>query len=67
MPRNTSRSFVVRIWMEPREAPHESFEWRGTIWDVLSGETKHFRKLEDMLAFMISILMDIEKINRSRE
>lgn len=53
MPENISRSFVVRIWIEPRELPNKTFEWRGMIQDVLSGEKKYFRKFDELIDFMV--------------
>jgi hypothetical protein len=52
MPGNTSRSFVVRIWIEPREYPNATVEWRGMIEDVISGERKYFKNFDDMIAFL---------------
>ncbi|HEU0295589.1 MAG TPA: hypothetical protein VFR47_22810 [Anaerolineales bacterium] len=50
---NISRSFVVRIWIEPREVPNATLEWRGVIQDVLSGEKKYFRKFAELIDFML--------------
>ncbi len=63
MPKNISRSFVVRIWIEPRELPNKTFEWRGMIQDVLSGEKKYFRKFDELIDFMVlHISKDIRRI-----
>ena len=62
MHENISRSFVVRIWIEPRELPNETLEWRGMIQDVLSGEKKNFRKFDELIDFMIlQISKDIQR------
>lgn len=62
MPENISRSFVVRIWIEPREVPNATLELRGMIQDVLSGEKKYFRKFEELIDFMIlQISNDIQR------
>jgi hypothetical protein len=53
MPENTSRSFVVRIWIEPREIANGSFEWRGMIQDVITNDRKYFKKFDEMIAFVI--------------
>jgi hypothetical protein len=61
MPENFSRSYVVRIWIEPRELPNETIEWRGMIQDVLSGEKKYFMKFDELIDFMIlQISKDIQ-------
>lgn len=62
MPENISRSFVVRIWIEPREVPNETLEWRGMIQDVLSGEKKYFKKFAELIDFMLlQISNDIQR------
>jgi hypothetical protein len=62
MPENTSRSFLVRIWIEPREIPDQALQWRGMVLDVLSGERKYFKKFDEMIAFVVlQISMDIQK------
>jgi hypothetical protein len=62
MPENIGRSFLVRVWLEPREIPNESEEWRGMIQDVMSGERKYFRRFDEMIRFVIvAILLDIQK------
>jgi hypothetical protein len=61
MPENISRSFVVRIWIEPREVPNVTLEWRGMIQDVLSGEKKYFKKFAELIEFMLlQISKDIQ-------
>jgi hypothetical protein len=68
MPENTSRSFVVRIWLEPREFHNKSFQLRGMIQDVMSGEKKYFRKFDDMVAFVIlQLSKDIQEIGGSEQ
>ena len=68
MPENTSRSFVVRIWIEPREFPNASLEWRGMIQDVMSGELRYFKKFDEMVTFVVlSILLDIQRPKGSKQ
>ena len=68
MPANTGRSFVVRIWLEPREFPNKSFELRGMIQDVVSGERKYFIKFHEMIAFIfLQISKDIQEIRGSEQ
>ena len=65
MPENASRSFVVRIWIEPREIANESFEWRGMIQDVITNERKYFKKFDEMIAFVIlQLSQDLPDTNR---
>ncbi len=68
MPANTSRSFLMRIWVEPHEYPDESFEWRGMIQDVVSGERKYFTNFDVMIAFLVlQISKDIPEIGGSEQ
>jgi len=52
MPQNISHSFVVRIWVEPREIADERTVWRGMVQHVLSGEQTYFQTFEEMVLFM---------------
>lgn len=62
MPENTSRSFVVRIWIEPREIASKNYEWRGMIQDVITDERKYFKEFDEMIAFVVlHIAKDIQK------
>jgi hypothetical protein len=61
MPGSINHSFVVRIWIEPREYPKAPVEWRGMIQDVISGQSKYFRELDEMVAFIVlQISQDIQ-------
>lgn len=51
-------SFVVRIWLEPREVKGTSPEWRGRVEHVQTGERVYFRGLDRMIEFMMSYLGD---------
>jgi hypothetical protein len=52
-------SFVVRIWLEPREIEGASPEWRGRIEHVESGDRTYFRGLDKMVEFMVGHLDDL--------
>lgn len=52
MPKNISHSFLVRIWVEPREIADERTVWRGMVQHVFSGEQTYFLTFEEMLLFM---------------
>lgn len=68
MPENTSRSFVVHIWIESRDVPEQGLEWRGTVQDVISGERKYFMKFDDMITFIIGKFShDISKTKGSKQ
>lgn len=42
-------SFVLRIWWEEGTQPHQ---WRGWVQHAATGETRCFRRLTDLLAFV---------------
>lgn len=52
MMRNPPRSytFIVRIWIEPRESAEAAEEWRGEIKHVPSGQILYFRHLDTLPA-----------------
>lgn len=44
-------SFVIRLWLEPREQA-DSPQWRWYVHHVQSGDEAHFHSLRDMLAYV---------------
>jgi hypothetical protein len=44
----TSLSFIVRIWIEPREEGFTDLVWRGSIQDVMSGVCYYIDTLEQV-------------------
>lgn len=46
-----SASFVIRLWLEPREKINEP-EWRGHVTHVQTGEQIYFRRLYDLMQFV---------------
>ncbi|PKN92464.1 MAG: hypothetical protein CVU44_15125 [Chloroflexi bacterium HGW-Chloroflexi-6] len=52
MLKNIRHSFIVRIWVEPRENADEQTAWRGMVQHVVSGEQTYFQTFEEMVAFM---------------
>lgn len=49
-------SFIVRVWLEPREIEGASPEWRGKIEHVQSGDCTYFRDLDKMVEFITNHL-----------
>lgn len=47
--RGKTVSFVMTLWLEPREVPAEP-EWRWRVVQVQTGEHRYFRRLSDLLA-----------------
>ena len=45
-----SHLFTVRLWRE--ELEEGRYEWRGKVQHALSGETRYFRRWEDLIAFV---------------
>ena len=46
-----SQLFTVRVWRE--ELGEGRSEWRGQVQHVLSGETRHFRDWQTLVAFIV--------------
>lgn len=45
-------SFVVRIWSETAGEQTDASMWRGTVEEVLSGESLHFQDFDGLLDFI---------------
>jgi len=54
-------SFVVRLWLEPREIDNATPVWRGVIEHVTSGKRQYMNNLEQIRAFIESYLPEINK------
>ena len=56
-----THSFIVRIWLEPRELDGAEPEWRGEIEHVVSGERRGLKNLDEITPFMAHFLekMDV--------
>lgn len=64
-PISPSHTFLVRIWREKREIPGAAPEWRGAIEHIPGGETRYFRKLEEITQIIQEYLApDIGPDNR---
>jgi len=51
-----THSFIVRIWLEPRELAGAVPEWRGVVEHAASGERRYFMDFDDLLNFIASYL-----------
>jgi hypothetical protein len=49
-------SFIVRVWLEPREIEGAKPKWRGSIEHVNSGEQRYLKSLEEVTDFIASYL-----------
>lgn len=47
-----THSFVVRVWLEPREIEGATPEWRGIIEHVASGERIYVQDLREIESFI---------------
>jgi len=56
MLKNKSYSFVIRIWMEQREALGEQAILRGVIEYVVGEEKISFKDFDEMIAFIRRIV-----------
>jgi hypothetical protein len=57
-PLPTNRAFVVQFRAQPPGAP---IGWDGRVEHVVSGQVRHFHSLEELLAFMIRVLTEVEE------
>ena len=53
----TNRVFVVQFRVQPPEAPSR---YDGRVEHLVSGEVARFHSLEELLAFMVQLLADVE-------
>ncbi len=49
-------AFVVKVWMEGREASATEREWRGRIDHIPSGRRAYFRNIGDIISFIQEFL-----------
>jgi hypothetical protein len=56
--KDTTQSFIVRVWMEPREHEYEDMkpEWRGVIENVGTGERVYFNHLDQVTSYLTSFI-----------
>jgi len=47
-----AHSFIVRIWLEPRESQAALPEWRGVVEHVQSGDRSYLRDLGELSEFI---------------
>ena len=63
-----SHAFIVRIWLEPREAKDAEPIWRGVIEHVEDDETVYFDHLDKLSTYFAEYLKQIGiKINIPRK
>jgi hypothetical protein len=54
MPESKTQSFLIRVWIEPREIVGTSVIWRGSAQMVSSGEQVYFKSFDELNAFIAS-------------
>jgi hypothetical protein len=54
-----THSFIVRVWLEPREIEGVDPEWRGMVEHVSSGKRRYVTDLGDLSAFIAIYLEDM--------
>ena len=53
---DTSHTFIVRFWLEPREIEDAKPIWRGVVEHVVSGKRHYLEDLNEVKAFISSYL-----------
>jgi hypothetical protein len=53
-----SESFILRVWLEPREQEYEDMkpEWRGVIENVGNGERVYFNHLDRVTIYLTAFI-----------
>ncbi len=59
MQQQSTELFVVRVWREPQS--EGSFEWRGRVQHMVSGETRYFRDWQALVTFLDAMLSDMQR------
>ena len=54
-----THSFIVRIWLEPREIEGAPPQWRGEVKHVASGKQIYLRNLAEITSFIVPYLEEI--------
>ena len=49
---DNASAFIVRVWLEHREAETAPLEWRGSIEHVASGKIKYLTDLDEIARFV---------------
>ena len=63
-----TQSFIVRVWVEPREKEDAPPEWRGMIEHVASGERLYLKNLNEITFFIVPHLKKMGiTINNSKK
>lgn len=60
--KQAARSFVLRIWPEPREIEGKAPVWRIRIDDVESGERAYFRTVEELGAHLKGLVPQVDEV-----
>ena len=58
-PKHKRHSFVIRIWIEPREIAGEVPQWRGIIQHALYGDQRHLKDLDEIIGFIEPYMTDM--------
>ena len=57
--KNSTHSFIIRIWLEEIAVDAESAKWRGSITHVPSGKRRYFEVLKDIKPFISPFLQQM--------
>ena len=63
-----THSFIVRVWLEPREIEGAPPQWRGEIKHVSSGKQTYIKNLDEITDFITPYLKEMGiKISRPKK
>src|ERR1051326_8271374 len=55
-----SQSFIIKVWVEEHSDAGGSGTWRGHITDVLSGERRYVKNLDEIGDFILETRKEIQ-------
>ena len=62
-----SHSFIVRVWIEPREVSNAPTQWRGMVQDVFNGDQRYFDCFDQMVDFIVGKFDFLDQTNSPPE
>jgi hypothetical protein len=62
-----NHSYIVRLWLEPRDHPTDTPTWRGMVEYVPTGEKSYFIHFEQLITFILEKIAPPSIQNQEKE